>query len=42
MLDIFNWNEPLEDWWHCQIRYWSMEGEWTTFLLNLNLNSWSF
>ncbi len=40
MLDIFNYDEPLEDWWHRQIRYWSMYSEFDTF--RLNLNSWSF
>ena len=40
MLDIFDWESPLEDWWKMQIRYWGMFSEAANFAHNLN--SWSF
>lgn len=40
MLDIFNYDNPLEAWWNRQVSYWRMNAEMRHFLLNLN--SWSF
>ncbi len=40
MLDIFNWNDSLENWWARQVSYWHLNSEVRIFLLNLN--SWSF
>lgn len=40
MLDIFNYDNPCEDWWNRHVSYWRMSVEMQIFLIHLN--SWSF
>lgn len=40
MLDIFNWDDVVEDWRKHQVSYWRVDTEMG--ILQSNLNSWSF